>query len=716
MVSSTPVSYTPNVFAGTTCGTACNPSTVYSTAVVGSEVVVAGAFTQACTPAPATYAQCPSTVTADYIFAFDPSTGAIDPNFAPALDQGPVFALVAGPNDTVYAGGAFTTVNGVSQEGLDQLFVTPGQPTDGQTVPGFNAQMGGGHVRNLALNGNALYAGGTFKTVDGVKLKGIARLNATTGALDSSFQFTLGTPTVGASLQVQAMSLTPDGSMLAIGGSFQSVNGQSTPRIALINTGGGLGSTATLDNWSAPILTNNCAKQHNYVNGIDFSPDGSFFVVVTTGFHTAGGPALCDTASRFETGATGTSIQPTWINYSGADSFDSVAVAGTVAYVGGHERWLNNECGQNHVCESNSVLVDGIGAIDTQTGLTLPWWQPGTRRGNGVASLNPYPAGVFPGSNGGLLLGTDVNIIGGSPHSELAMFPLTNGGTETPGGSIPSGMFSQGRIGGTPGTTDGVAAMCIDDAGNGAAGDAVQLATCDNGSTQNWTIEPGGTIQINSQCLDTAGEATTAGTLTVLGTCNGSSTQVWTQAAGNTLVNQGSGLCLDDPGASTTDDTQLQINPCDGTIEQTWPLPVAQAPPPPPATGPVYSDLLQKDEQVPCMEDMGNKAKSGNKVQIDGCLEEPSQEWTLESDGTVQIHGLCLEPTAGGTAKGTLVVIDTCDGAATQIWAPGANYGLINQGSNKCLTDPTSNTVSGTQLIISPCTLNKSQEWRLPNL
>src|SRR5579859_5325940 len=81
LASATPVSYTPNVYAGTTCGTACNPSTIYSTVLAGGEVVVAGAFTQACTPAPASFAQCPATTPVSYIFAFNPQTGAIDPGF-----------------------------------------------------------------------------------------------------------------------------------------------------------------------------------------------------------------------------------------------------------------------------------------------------------------------------------------------------------------------------------------------------------------------------------------------------------------------------------------------------------------------------------------------------------------------------------------------------------------------------------------------------------
>src|SRR6266581_1990177 len=66
VVSATPVSWTPNVFAGTTdstvCqqwfGSSCSNATVYSTAVVNGEVVVVGAFTQACQPGPSSSGHC----------------------------------------------------------------------------------------------------------------------------------------------------------------------------------------------------------------------------------------------------------------------------------------------------------------------------------------------------------------------------------------------------------------------------------------------------------------------------------------------------------------------------------------------------------------------------------------------------------------------------------------------------------------------------------
>jgi Ricin-type beta-trefoil lectin domain/Domain of unknown function (DUF5122) beta-propeller len=716
VVSQTPVPGTPNVYYGSSCGKNCGISTVYSTAVVGSEVVVAGSFGRVCSPLPAQYAPCPATVQADAIFAYNLGTGAIDPNFKPTLDHGPIYALAAGPANTVYAGGQFTKVNGASHAGVVQLNVTPGHSTDGQVVPSFTGQLNQ-TVYALAFNRNALYVGGAFTSVNQQREKAVARLDATTGATDTSFHFTVSNQTASrAAPQVRSMSLTTDGGLLAIGGSFQTVNHQARPRVALIDTGGGRGAAAKLADWSAPILAANC-QFASYVSAIALSPDGSFLVVATSGSLAPKGPSVCDAAARFSTAPTGSSVQPTWINFSGRDSFFSVAVAGSVVYVGGHDRWANNECGNNAVCESNAVVVDGLAALDASTGLALPWWHPQTARGVGVRSLTTFPAGLYPGSHGGLILGTDVHTIGGSYHSDLAMFPLASAATPTPGGPILSGIFSQGRLNGADEQNSGVAAMCVDDAtDSSAAGNPVQLSTCENTGEQNWTVEPDRTIQINGLCLDTAGGGTAAGTLIVVNPCNGADTQRWTQGPGNALVNQASGLCLADPNESVTNGTQLQILSCDGGIEQRWPLPAAPAPPPPPATGSLSSVLQESNGGVPCMSDVSNAAE------LLTCEGFDSQNWTMELDGTIRENGRCLDTAGGGTTAGTLTVLDPCTGASTQVWTQGAaspgNAGnsLMNRGAaGMCLDDPGSVTVPGTQLQISACKNGLAAEkWVLP--
>jgi hypothetical protein len=695
-------------------GGTCKASTVYSTVVVNGEVVVAGVFGEACSPAPATYAQCPDTVEADYIFAYNPQTGAIDPDFNPTFNE-PIYSLAAGPDDTVYVGGAFTTVDGASREGLAQLFVTPGLSNDGTQDPLFDASTNG-VVNQVAYDGsNALYAGGVFGQVNSTKDSYLARLNATTGAVDSTLSFRFADEVTGP-LEVKALSLNPAGTQLVIAGTFGTVNGQTDPRLALINTGGGLGDKPALVDYAVPLLSNNCSHQHDYINGVDFSPDGTFFVIADTGFGPDGEPGICDATARFDVSSSGADVTPAWINYTGGDSFRSVVVAGSVVYVGGHRRWLNNECGNNHVCGANPVLVGGIGAIDANTGVALPWWQPITGRGRGVQSLATYPAGTFPGSDGGLILGTQVSLIGGTTHNELAMFPLNSSAAQTPGGPIVNGMFSQGWLGGLEESSKGIAPMCVDDKTDGTApGSVVDLATCNNSNEQNWTIESGGTIQVNGLCLDTSGGATTAGTGVVLNTCDGVSSQVWTQSTGNTVINQASSLCLDDPGSSTTSGTQLDINTCTGALSQSWPLPVAQASPAPPPAGPVYDAQVESNDGVPCLDDYkGIGSVQGNPVIMSTCEGLSEQIWTLESNGTIEFKGRCLDTANSGTASGTVTVLDKCTGVTSQDWQPAASYELVNQASGLCLTNVS--LTSGTQLEIETCTDTAAQQWRLPSV
>ena len=720
-VSQTPVGYTPDVFSGGACGTYCSSGkgqTIYSTAVVNGEVIVGGVFGTVCAPAQgATYAACPDRVGADFLFAFNLQTGMIDPNFTPAFDTGPVYAVTAGPDNTVYVGGAFNTVNGTSSRNIAQLYVDPGGSHDGQLVPGFQASTDG-TVGAVAYSGNALYLAGSFGNTDGSK-KGatVARVNATTGALDPSFQFTLTEVSSGRSTpRVKTLALSPDGQTLAIAGDFLKVNGQSVPRLALINTGGGLGFTATLDDWSAPIFATNCAKQTSFINGIDFSPDGSYLVIADTGDRSAGGAgsaAACDSAIRFETGATGDDVQPVWQNYTGADTLDSVQIVGSVVYLGGHNRWADNECGNNTACEPDAVLENGLSALDANTGLALPWWHPQTGRGIGLQSLTAFPAGAFPGSNGGLLVGMGVDSIGGATHDDLAIFPETTTTTPTPGGPVMSGIWSDGRPGTeeSSGPATGVAAGCMDDTGNSTtSGTKVKLVTCVNDNEQNWTIDPDGTIEINGLCLGTAGATT--GSLVRVDTCDGDASQQWQQGTGNTVVNQASGLCLNDPGASTTSGTTLGVATCNGEIQQSWPLPVAQAPPPPPAAGPLYSRLLHNDNTL-CTKYTSKKA-----VEVSECLGETDQEWTVEANGTIEANAnsLCLDTQGQATASGTPIVLAACEGASTQVWTGKVqqdnSYHLINEGSGLCLDAPSN--AYNTQLEIQTCGSSSNQEWRLP--
>jgi hypothetical protein len=732
LVSATPATYTPNVSAPGACnktwlGASCD-STVYDTALVNGEVVVGGAFTQVCEPGSGT-GDCAAgtTVTRDDIFAYNPVTGAIDPNFAPALSAGPVNVVEAGPNNTVYVGGTFATVNGAAHADLVQLNVAPGSSSDGTVVSGFGAQFSGAAgagVNALAYDSatNVLYVGGQYTGADGTKATGLSRLNATTGANDSKFNYTLSGVPESSTLQVTTLSLNPSGSLLVVGGAFLQVNGSTKSRLFLINTGGSFGASNSVANWYSPMFTNNCSHEHNYVQQVDWATNGGYFIVADTGYRSdtsAAGVAPCDAVLRFNNADFSTNAIPAWMNYSGGDTFRSVAVTGNVIYVGGHMRWLNNMCGNNTQCEQNSFLVNGVGAIDANTGMGLPWWTPGTTRGVGVQSLTPIPPGAISGFNGGLLIGTDVNTIGGTYHGEEALFPETTTTVTTTGGPIPSGMFREGRIGGSDESDTGIAAKCVDDANDSSAqGNKVQFYQCLGDASQNWTRGSNETIQINGKCLSIAGSYAKGktppnGAKVQLWGCNDTASQEWVQGSGNTLVSQFGGKCLDDPSASTQNGTQLQIWSCNGGIQQIWPLPAAQAPPAPPATGTLNSEQIDSNDGVLCADDSGNATASGSPVVGNECIEDSEQFWTVESNGTIEVNGLCLDTQGGGTASGTSVVIDTCSGASSQDWQFNSHE-LINQASKECLTLP-SNT-AGTALEITSCSASVAQTWWEPQV
>jgi hypothetical protein len=762
VVSQTSVSWTPNVSGGTTVGkSACNAtffgagnlaclSEVYSTAYVNGDVIAAGAFTEACQPGPLSEGQCsPGTqVTRDDIFAYSAGTGTIDPNFVPVLNKGPAWSVLAGPpgSNTVYVGGAFTTVDGSTHKGLVLLSVNPGVTTgataDGSIVLSFDASVSN-EVRDLALSpdGSELYVGGQFTSVDdvsqfsnGAAITGLVRLNATTGALDNSFPFTLGDPVRGDPIKVEAMALSPNGSLLAFSGTALQVNGQSRPRLAIVNTGSA-GTPATLTDWTAPILANNCSRQHDYVRGLAFSPDGTFIVVADTGYLNDGSMpfSLCDATARFNvssanTTSTGTPVDvaPAWINYAGGDSFYSVAVVGSVVYEGGHNRWVNNYCGEVSVCERNAVLVNGLSALDANTGLGLAWWHPETLRGAGTMYLDSFPAGTYDGSKAGLILGTDVDVINGAYHGEEALFPVASTTSVNPEGPIPSGMFIE------DGGTNTGPPKCMDDTGDSSASSTVvELSTCLNDAEQNWTVEGdsagGSTIQINGLCLDTDAGGTASGTLAELNTCNSAtSTQFWSQAAGNTLVNvgatsaNGAEICLDDPGLSTVNGTQLQINACVGGTDDVWPLPVAQGPASPVPSGSVYPRQRQNDSQVPCLDDANDSVAAGNRVQLWTCRGDAEQNWTVEPGGTIQINGnYCLDSANGAQTGIVQVVLNPCNGSSTQDWTPGPDFELINQGATTlngspyCLDDQ-GNVSDGAPMQLFTCNRSNEEAWRLP--
>jgi len=175
-----------------------------------------------------------------------------------------------------------------------------------------------------------------------------------------------------------------------------------------------------------------------YMRDVDIAPDGGYFVIATTGADRAG--SLCDTASRWELGRTGSGQQPTWVDYTGGDTLYSVAITGPAVYVGGHQRWLNNPL-RSGSAGPGAVAREGIAALDPRNGLPLSW-NPGRDRGVGAFALVSTPAGLW--------IGSDTDRIGRYEyHGRIAFMPVAGGSAvpEPRVGAVPGELYRLGLTG-----------------------------------------------------------------------------------------------------------------------------------------------------------------------------------------------------------------------------------------------------------------------------
>jgi Domain of unknown function (DUF5122) beta-propeller len=390
VVSDDPANFTPNVASGA----------VHKLLQVGATMYAGGTFSSVSTPAGVSPG---GTFARGNIVAFNASTGVISTSFAPSVN-GEVWAL-ASDGTSLWIGGTFTSVNGVARRAVAKL-----NPTTGAVDTAFNANLASGKVTELALVGGRLLAGGTFPG----KLRAVnPATGANTGYLNLSISGSVADN--AGPVEVYRFAVNPAGTRLVAVGNFTSVAGQTRDRAFMLDLGA---TSGTLNPWYYAPLQNLCraGSLPDYMRDVDFSPDGSWFAFVSTGFIPQSGGVgrdLCDAAARFETNIAAP-VRPTWINYTGGDTLHSVAATDVAVYVQGHQRWLNNPQGSN-APGPGAVSRPGIGAIHPTSGLALPW-NPTKERGVGGKDLYVTSQGLWVGS--------DTNRIGGETRRRIALMPV----------------------------------------------------------------------------------------------------------------------------------------------------------------------------------------------------------------------------------------------------------------------------------------------------
>jgi GH25 family lysozyme M1 (1,4-beta-N-acetylmuramidase) len=352
----------------------------------------------------------------------------------------------------------------------------------------------------------------------------------------------------------------------------------------------------------------------------------------------------------------------------------------------------------------------------------IPLLSPGARKGVaggpaafGISQADPVsgqtPSFSATGLPSGMTISTNGQIRGwpGAPGTYQPTVTATAGGVS---GSV-SFTWTVTRAGGRgpagPVALD-LGGKCLNDVANRSAnGTRADIWTCNGSTAQRWTYVQDGTVRIHGKCLVPPGSNPASGAKVALEPCTGRAIQQWwltyprsmkssLGAIPITLRNPASGKCLSDPGRSRTNGTGVVIGTCSGLRNQAWTLPA----------GPVSSQIPGR-----CMDDNGNHTANGTKTDLWACNGSAAELWTTEPNGTVRIHGKCLNAQGGGA--GSPVDLWSCNGSAAQRWhlvPGGGGVSLVNPASGLCLTDPGNATAKGAGLQIAGCAGATGQRWR----
>lgn len=179
--------------------------------------------------------------------------------------NGIVWAMAASDDGVVYTGGTFSTVrppgaaSGTSERpavNFAAFDAATGAPTDCSLS--FTLSSGTATVRSLVLSpdGETLYAGGRFGSVNGVGVSNIAAIDTATCTPRQNFK-------VAVSATVRALAVTDD--TVYLGGDFNTVAGQTRNKFAAVTTG------AALKPWTA--------NTDEVGRAVEVTPDGRHVVI-----------------------------------------------------------------------------------------------------------------------------------------------------------------------------------------------------------------------------------------------------------------------------------------------------------------------------------------------------------------------------------------------------------------------------------------------------
>ncbi len=376
---------------------------VYAHAQMGDRIFVGGDFQQVQLPDGSILNQA-------YIFAYDIDTGAIDPSFAPVLNNS-VRALELAPDgNSLYVGGRFWKWDTRFPNRIAKLNFDGSLDT---TFTGSASAV----VHSIAARADRIFLAGDFQTVSGQPRIGFAAVDANTGAADAGFVMDVGLSVINPQLG-RTVVLSSDGNTL-FGMHFgRSINGQTREALMKVDVSA---PTAVLSPWQVNWIAQNPQKSClGALRDMAISPDDSFIVVGGQG---ADNPPNCDSVLRYPTAGNG-AVPFDWSARMYSSVF-SLAVSDVAVYVGGHfcaaplngappggvtSTWAGtaNGCDVNDPLNpvnpsvkdpNGAVFRRQLAALNPSNAQALAW-DPGSTNDVGVFDLTLIERGLLMGSDG----------------------------------------------------------------------------------------------------------------------------------------------------------------------------------------------------------------------------------------------------------------------------------------------------------------------------
>ncbi len=285
-----------------------------------------------------------------------------------------------------YIGGDFSSVAGTAVKNIAKI-----STLTGAVQPGFGHSTSGGGVETLLAVKGHILAGGQFTSINGSSADPyMASLSPVTGKDDGFLHLHIsgfyhycksdGTCTTGKNSYVYNQQLSHRGALDLVEGDFTSVGGLPRQQIFMLNLAA---HPAKVTGWTSPEWDGSkgnlpkgfpyqCeTNEAFYIRTAAWSPSDGTIYTASTGTRpwnvSASAPrsGLCDAVAAFP--ATHAPVLHKWVEYSGCDSYYSVAADNSAVYAAGHPRWAENPNGCNKA-GPGAIPDHGLQGLAVSTG------------------------------------------------------------------------------------------------------------------------------------------------------------------------------------------------------------------------------------------------------------------------------------------------------------------------------------------------------------